>query len=235
MASSFKSKVDYIVKLDGSNFKLWKFQLTLVLKAQKLWDVVSGIAARPAADADKQAAWDLQDVEAQSIIASAVNSVQMNHIYDCQSAKAMFDKLVLANSDSSSLNKQHTLMKFMNYSIEKNESPVAAMVEIEGLARSLEEIGLKQAEETVVTKIVSCLPKQYAAFQTAWDSVDPNQQTLVNLQSRLKKEEFRMKTTAAEDVAEDEAKQTTAFRFGGTKTSEQKYMKKGIGAHEARV
>ena len=225
MASSSK-KLDYIVKLDGSNFKLWKFQLTLVLKAHKLWNVVSGVETRPAADADKQDAWDLKDVEAQSIIASSVNAVQMNHIYDCQSAKGMFNKLVLANSDSSSLNKQHTLTRFMNYTIEKDESPVAAMIEIEGLARSLEEIGLKQAEETVVTKIVSCLPKQYAAFQTAWDSVDSKQQTLVNLQSRLKKEEFRMKANAVEDIADEEVGQTMAFRFNGTKTSEKKFVKK---------
>ena len=72
----------------------------------------------------------------------------------------MFDRLKLANSDSSSLNKQHTLSRFMSYTLDKDQSPVQGIAEIEELARSLDEIGLKQAEETIVTKIVSCFPRR---------------------------------------------------------------------------
>ena len=81
MATGAK-KYDAVVKLDGTNFKLWKFQLTLTLKAHKLFSVVDGSTPRPAAAAD-QDEWDTKDVEAQAIIASTLNAVQMNHVYDC--------------------------------------------------------------------------------------------------------------------------------------------------------
>ena len=203
-----------IDKLDGSNYNKWKFQLTLLLQSNELWDVVSGDSLKPTTDDALKKAWMKKDVEARSIIASTLDSVQINHVYDCASSKDMFDRLKDVNSDSSSLNKQHTLMKFMNYTMSKSQSPVQAMVEIEQLARSLQEMGCAMPEEGIITKIVSSLPKQYSAFQTAWDSVSQSEQTRPNLLARLRREELKNKTATENEEKEEESSSTTkAFRM----------------------
>jgi hypothetical protein len=209
------TKAVVIDKLDGSNYNRWKFQVSLLLKANDLWDVVSGDIAKPGSSAkpEDRKDWMKKDVEAMSIISSTLDNTQINHVYDCDSSKAMFDRLKDVNSDSSSLNKQHTLMKFMSYSMDKHQSPVQAMVEIEQLARSLQEMGCGMPEEGIITKIVSSLPKQYSAFQTAWDSVSPSEQTRPNLLARLRKEELRTRSEAEKEDDEDSSSSTRAFKM----------------------
>jgi len=38
----------HLVKLDGSNYERWRLQISLVLKAAKLWQIASGETPRPA-------------------------------------------------------------------------------------------------------------------------------------------------------------------------------------------
>ena len=186
MASKLRS--DTIEKLDGSNYSRWKLQISLLLKAAKVWKIVDGSEAKPAADADKIAEWEQKDIEAQAIIVSSLDATQINHVFNCNTSKEMFDRLKDVNSDSSTLNKQHTLTKFLNYKCAKDQSPVQAMMEMEELARALKEMKVTLDEATIVTKVISSLPEDYNVFKKAWDSVPDASQTTAMLLSRLKKE-----------------------------------------------
>jgi len=60
------------------------------------------------------------------------------------------------------------------------------------MARQLRDIGERISDITLMVKVLGSLPAKFAAFVTAWDSVDANNQTFENLTQRLIKEEDRM-------------------------------------------
>ena len=188
-----KIDLSHVVKLDDSNYQRWKLQMTIVLKAAELWDIVSGTTPCPAVAADKPA-WEKKDVEAQAILVPTLGKTQTNHVYNCTTSKEIFDRLKDVNSDSSSLNKQHTLTSFLNYKIAKSQSVISAYMEVEQLARSLNEMNVAIDDQTVMTKIVSSLPEEkFNAFKQAWDSVPEATQSMPMLLSRLRKAELERK------------------------------------------
>lgn len=58
------------------------------------------------------------------------------------------------------------------------------------MARQLEDLGHKQEETTVITKILHSLPATFHPMISAWDSVPKEEQTLAKLLPRLIKEEL---------------------------------------------
>ena len=213
MTTIKKVDITQVVKLDGTNFQRWKLQISLVLKASELWDVVSGTDTKPA-DATKVAeikAWVKKDVEAQALIVPTLDAKQTSHIFNLATSKEIFDKLQAVNSDSSNLNKQHTLSSFLNYIIGPSKSILDAYVEMEQLARSLNEMGVTIDDTTLITKIVSSLPDdKFLAFKKAWDSVPENDQTMEMLLARLRKEELEFKQKAA-TASNSESSDSSAY------------------------
>ena len=209
MATVKKLDTAHIVKLDDTNYHQWKLQITLVLKAAEVWTVVSGEEMKPEDDDDVQD-WNKKDITAQAIMVPTLSKHQSNHVCNSTTAKEMFDKLEELNSDSSTLNKQRTLTSFFNYKVKTTTSIVTAFLEMEQLARSLNEMGVMMDETTVITKIVSSLPDaKYEAFKKAWDSVPDDKQSMRMLLARLKKEELEQQKVTEDDGKTSE--KTTAF------------------------
>jgi hypothetical protein len=209
-------KVDtsHVLKLEDGNYQRWKMQVSLVLRASEVWGVVNGTELKNS-DPTKVAeikAWESKDVHAQAIIVPLLDRKQSTHIYNCTTSKEMWDKLQGIHSDGSSLNKQHTLSKFFNYRISSAQSVVDAFSEVEDLARSLNEMGIKMEETTVVTKIVSSLPdEKFHAFKKAWDSVPEASQTMPALLGRLRKEELEFTQQQAARDSETSHQKASAF------------------------
>ncbi|CAL1672405.1 unnamed protein product [Lasius platythorax] len=88
------------------NWSVWKFQVRIVLNANAAWDVVTGESVQPAAlaagandqtvreHAKNVAAWKKLDATAQRIIVTTIGEQPTLHIIHCETAKAMWDKLV---------------------------------------------------------------------------------------------------------------------------------------------
>ncbi len=114
--TGWKIDTAHVVKLDCDNFQIWKLQITLVLKAAEVFDVVSGIKPKPPPEkvADLTA-WQKEDTVAQAIIVPSLGINQINHVFTCTSSKEMFERLKDINSDSSTLNKQHVLTNFLSF------------------------------------------------------------------------------------------------------------------------
>lgn len=73
MAAS--TECSQIAKFDGSNFQLWKFSVTIILKAEKLLNIVNSSEVKPEADADNAAAltnWEDKNAKAQVILLSTI-------------------------------------------------------------------------------------------------------------------------------------------------------------------
>ena len=150
------SKIDTtsIVKLDDTNYQVWKLQVSLLFRSSELWGVVNGSEVKPVArnpesptPAEQAAitAWESKDLKAMTIIVTSVTVKKLNHVYACQTSKEMWDKFALVYSDNSQLNLNNMMTKLINYQMKEGESIVDMYSEIEELARNLELMGSKMS------------------------------------------------------------------------------------------
>lgn len=82
------------------------------------------------------------------------------------------------------------LQKFFEYKMEPGTNIATHVSTIEEMARQLEDLGHKQTEVSLITKVLHSLPSSYRHILSAWDSVPQNEQTMANLLPRLLKEEL---------------------------------------------
>ncbi|CAG7829923.1 unnamed protein product, partial [Allacma fusca] len=215
MASKFSVKIE---KLDGTNYNCWKLDVQLAIEASELWEVADGSETLPADDTKKKA-WELKDAQARAIIVPSLDQTQKNHIYSCKTAKEMLDKLRNLHTDSSILNLQHTMTKFLNHQIGKDVSPVKAMLELPELARMLADMQNPVSDAWLVNRFVSSLPAEYLPFNKSWASVPVKSQTSEILMARLKKEELEKRVANETEDAES----TRAFYAGNDRQHTDKH------------
>ncbi|KAL6429523.1 hypothetical protein ACFW04_008302 [Cataglyphis niger] len=87
-------------------------------------------------------------------------------------------------------NKLMLMQKFFSYQMSASDSVVTHITKIQNLASQIADVGEKLSEVTIIAKILKdSLTLKYSAFQTMWDSVESERQTIANLQERLLKEE----------------------------------------------
>lgn len=62
----------------------------------------------------------------------------------------------------------------------KTSKPAIAFVtSIQNMARTLEDVGEKISEASIIAKILGSLPLKYSNLVTAWDSVDSDKKILI--------------------------------------------------------
>ena len=103
--------VGHVVKFDGTNFPLWKFQICLTLTQH---DFIDGSSKPPLptvnADGDitNEAAvknWKLQDNTAQCFIAATIEQNKLRTLMTCKSARDMWQRLTSQYEQTAAENK----------------------------------------------------------------------------------------------------------------------------------
>jgi len=74
-------------ELNGTNYKLWKFQIDAVMKSRGLTDVINGNVPSDIASEERKRQYDRDDGRAMAILISSMNTKQANHILTCKTAK----------------------------------------------------------------------------------------------------------------------------------------------------
>lgn len=83
------------------------------------------------------------------------------------------------------------------------------------MAEELKSVGINVSELELLVRIIQTLPPSYRYFISAWESVQPAQQTLANLTARLITEELRSKTYGTD------ASETAFFASHPSRTKQQ--------------
>lgn len=114
----------------------------------------------------------------------------ISHIMQCVTAKEMWlksENIFERRSEVSThlLNEQFYNLKF------EGENISCFITKVTNLVAKLKQQGEEIPEKMVMTKIIMALPEKYKHFQSAWDSVSVENQTLNNLTARLLIEEER--------------------------------------------
>ncbi|CAK9810851.1 hypothetical protein ANTQUA_LOCUS6656 [Anthophora quadrimaculata] len=91
-----------IVKLEGTNYSTWKFEVEIALEAKDLLGFVNGTIVKP--DEDKITelkAYGQKSAQVKMIILSTIAQNLRRNLYNCSTAKEMWDKLKDLYGDAS--------------------------------------------------------------------------------------------------------------------------------------
>lgn len=187
------SDLAQISKFDGSNFQLWKFSVSILLKAEKLMPVVDGTEAEPVDQSTPGwKTWEEKNCRAQVILLTTISQDQIQNLVNCENAATMWRKLIVVHEQKTELSKEIIWQKFYEYRMNDSNTIATHISKIESLVKQLRDVNETISNSAITSKVINSLPAKYNAFRTAWDSVDANRQTLDNLTARLLKEETRM-------------------------------------------
>lgn len=188
-----------LVKFDGTNFQLWKFSASIILKSKKLLEIVDGSVSQPQDTSSAEwKSWDDKNSKAEVILLTSIAQHQLECLVNCKNAAEMWVKLMSIHEQRTEISKELLWQKFYDYRMKEGDSIAAHIAKMESMIRNLRDVNEVVSESAVCSKMLSSLPPKYSNFKTAWDSVTPQEQTFTNLTARLLKEELRMSSSEDE-------------------------------------
>lgn len=182
-----------IVKFDGTNFQLWKFQIRALFDTYGIRDVVDGQRTKPddlTSSAGKM--WVKDNARAMCCISTAIEYTQLEFLITCTTAREMWEKLCMIHEQTSEANKLSLMKNFHEYRMNASDPVSRHVAKIMNIANQLKDVGETVSDVAIMAKILGSLPTKFHAFVTAWDSVPADQQTILKLQERLITEEKRL-------------------------------------------
>lgn len=197
-----------LMKLEGaSNWNIWKFQTTVLLRGQMWLDIVEGKCVKPE-DASARAAWETKDAKAQTLLITRMSENVMLHIISCSTSAEMWKKLQSVYEQKSDTNIHIIQQRFFQYKYEQGTDMSTFLSKIQELQNKLKQAGEEISDKLVITKVLMSLPDESKHFVSAWESTSDDRQTIDNLTARLLVEEERIKERSE---AQQQTQSTSAF------------------------
>lgn len=204
-------------RLDGSNFKTWKFQLNAILRAKDLEDVVNGTSAKPAVtDAAELKKWLQKDGMAISVLFASLNVDQSRLVLSCKSSKEIMDLLESIHNKKSDVKVMGLYEEYFAVKMMEDEKVAAYVSKVNNLAHELEEQGEKLTDNLKLCRIISGLSSKFSNFRTVWYNI-AECRSMDTLLGKLQLEEDSMNKVERESVE---------AAFSATKFDKSKKKKK---------
>ena len=125
------------IVFDGSDFLLWKFQLINALEANGIETLIE---------------------EGKSLITKSVSPDQLQHLVLCKTAEEMWNQLCFIHEEKSESNKLGMIRNFHRlHRMEFGESVLQFTTKIKNQARTLEYVGEKMSDLSIMVKILDGL------------------------------------------------------------------------------
>lgn len=148
-----------VSKFDGHDFAVWKFQMMDFLEYHGLLEIVEGTKTRP--ETGDTAQWDKSDKKARFYIGLSLESTQIRQVMNLKTSAQMWSRLESLYELKNATSKHLLLQKFFEYKMEDNTSVAQHVANIEEMAKQLEDLGHKQDETTLITKVLHSLPSSF--------------------------------------------------------------------------
>lgn len=182
-----------ITKFNGPGFPVWKFEMTQLLMAHGLEDLIDGSRLRPAGERiEAVKAWVKDNAKAMSLISTSMERTQLQDLITCRTAYEMWQNLTRMYEQKSASSKLLLMQRYREYRMAPNDSVVQHVTHIKNLVSQLRDVGQQVDETDIMAKILGSIPAKYNTLVTAWDSIPPANQTVGNLLERLIKKESKM-------------------------------------------
>lgn len=185
MSSLFTSKdVSHVPRFDGSNFPLWKFQISLMLEHHDLMALVIGNEKQPdpttssedgveaVTNADVIKTWKQRDNSARLFIVSTIDHQQQRSLINCKTASQMWARLTSQFEMSASENKQLLMQRFFEYPYQQGNDVMSHITAVESLANQLTDVGAEVSEDQIISKVICTLPPSFRHVVAAWENLE---------------------------------------------------------------
>lgn len=194
-----------IEKLEGTcNWSKWKRQIELLLKHHDVYDVVMGKLVKPNASSsgDTTGSAELKvfqkcDALAQLILVSSLGNANIDLTATCESAKAIWDKLISVYEQSSGQRMDRLMEQFFTIEKELTNDIATHISKLQLIFSELND-ELKRLAKVelpdllLMSRIMSTLPSEYFEFKSVWESVPLEERTVNKLTERLRLIEMRL-------------------------------------------
>ncbi|KAF9424272.1 hypothetical protein HW555_000665 [Spodoptera exigua] len=184
---------NFTIKLEGArNWNIWKFQTSVLLRGQGVYNIVDGTKVKPEDEVQRNR-WEAQDAKAQTLLVTRMSEEVMLHIISCETSASMWQKLLSVYEQKSETSIHIIQQRFFQFKYDENSDMSVFLSKIQEMQNHLKQLGEAISDKFVITKILMSLPEDYKHFVSAWESAPDDKQTYDNLVARLLIEEERIK------------------------------------------
>lgn len=184
---------NFTIKLEGArNWNIWKFQTSVLLRGQGVYNIVDGTTVKPKDEVQRNR-WEAQDAKAQTLLVTRMSEEVMLHIISCETSASMWQKLLSVYEQKSETSIHIIQQRFFQFKYDENSDMSVFLSKIQEMQNHLKQLGEAISDKFVITKILMSLPEDYKHFVSAWESAPDDKQTYDNLVARLLIEEERIK------------------------------------------
>ncbi|CAK9796225.1 hypothetical protein ANTPLA_LOCUS699 [Anthophora plagiata] len=154
-----------VVKLDSTNYSTWKFEIVIALEAKNLLGFVDGTVVKPGEDKTTELkAYGQTSAQVKMIILSTIAQNFRRNLYNCSTAKEMWDKLKDLYGDAHGDAAQTAWEQFYNFRISEEELVANQLEILESIYRRLQDAGEKPSDKAVMTKLLCSLPAKFSVI-----------------------------------------------------------------------
>ena len=209
------------VKLNGTNYTLWKFGVKISLGSADLMGYLNGTEDEPdestkLADWKK---WNTSSLKAMSIIVGSVEMRLHPYLINCTTPKEVWDKLQQRFGHASEDAKQSAWHQFYDFRIRDGENVSQRLEDFECIYRKLIDSGDKPSDSAVQSKLLKSLPPRFSPFLMAWESTPKTERKKDTLINRIIHEDKRL--CDAEDKLSSQALQVQALQIQSRRNDTQ--------------
>lgn len=204
------------------NWHKWHFVIRTILEDDDdVLAVCEGKLQRPHEDPkedeyeEKLQKFLKADKTARKLIVTTIEDKPLELIMGCTSAREMWTKLSSVYDRKSDETLSIVQKQFFDYKWVESESVAQNISKLEILSKKMHTLGSSLPKGMLLTRILSCLPKKYNHFHSAWDSVEESKKNLENLTDRLMAEEARLQEK--DDTCESSTALMSKLKVGNEK------------------
>lgn len=155
------------IKLEGSrNWNISRFQTTVLLRGQGLYDIVNGTKIKPENDANRTR-WETLAAKAQTLLVTRMSEEVMIHILSCETSAEMWGKFLRVYEKKSETSIHIVQQRFFQLKYEENAEMSTFLSKIQEMQNQLKQIVETISDKFVITKVLMSLPDQYKHFVSA--------------------------------------------------------------------
>lgn len=192
-----------IVKLNNTNYFVWKFKMQLLLTKEDMWETITGNPSDPMTDA-----WKKKDSFAYATIGLNVEDEQLVLIRNTNTAKTAWNALKTYHEKNNANSLVRLTKRFMNMKLEEGADLEIHIARIAEAFQQLHDIGKElKTDDWHIAVLLGSLPESFNTLVTALKLRETELTTAV-VEQRLLDEWNKRK-----DKVSGEAEGTMALRM----------------------
>lgn len=194
MAQSVRTNYN-VQKLNNDNYGVWSFKMELLLKKEKIWDVIKLEVPTPV-----DSKWLENDEQALSSIGLNIEDNQISHIRGATSAKEAWDRLKDYHQKSSLLSVVLLFKQLASLRLTDGGDMEKHLADFADITDKLSALGEIVKDKLQCTFLLMSLPSSYNSTISALESISEKEFTVEIVKSRLRDEYIRRRETREPDM-----------------------------------